>query len=127
MSTVSSNERSLIHTRKLGWPAAIVESPWNPHSRVRQDLFGFLDLLALTGNGLMGIQACRGNDAAKHRRKIEAEPNVRHWLTENLLLELWAWSKRKVKRGGKQMTWSLRREAAFLQCGEIKWEVVGEP
>lgn len=41
----SPTERSLKILRNEGWTAQIVER-WNPHARVRQDLFGFVDIIA---------------------------------------------------------------------------------
>jgi hypothetical protein len=36
---VTPTQRSLAYLRAEGWQVAIVER-WNPHARIRQDLFG---------------------------------------------------------------------------------------
>ncbi|MBI4326652.1 MAG: hypothetical protein HY674_15520 [Chloroflexi bacterium] len=43
---MTPTQRSLSKLRAEGWLAVIVER-WNPYDRVRQDLFGFADLLAI--------------------------------------------------------------------------------
>lgn len=131
MSRVSSNARSKAYAIEvLGWENTEVTERFNPHGKgfgVRQDLFGFIDLLALTGGRLVAIQACVGSDAKAHREKVEAEPRAYVWLASGQVLELWIWRKIKVKRGGKQVVWSVRREravAAGAERPEIKWEVL---
>lgn len=53
----SPTQRALKHWRALGYVCAIVER-WNPHVRIRQDLYGFIDLLAVKGEDIVGVQAC---------------------------------------------------------------------
>lgn len=131
MSRTSSNARSLAYaTEVLGWEHTEIVERWNPYGGargVRQDLFGFLDLLALTGGRIVGIQACGGGDAAAHRRKIENEPKAHTWLRSGLALELWAWRKIKAKRGGKLRIWSVLRQVAALDgWGVIEWRKIDE-
>ena len=97
-----------------------------PHG-VRQDLFGFIDIIALapgTGKniGIIGIQSC-GNSFAEHYRKItnsDCTENVIHWLSAGGRCELWAWRKVKVKRGGKAMRWAPR--VAEITMADIAME-----
>lgn len=51
----SPTQRSLAHLRSLGYRVAVVER-WNPHARIRQDLFGVLDLLAVRDGEILGVQ-----------------------------------------------------------------------
>jgi hypothetical protein len=79
----------------LGWLPAVVER-WNPHARIRQDLYGFLDLVALDGEpGLLGIQATSSSNAASRVRKIlELESDApRRWLEAGNRIEVWGWKK----------------------------------
>lgn len=72
----SPTQRSLEHMRKLGFVCAIVEK-WNPHARIRQDMFGFIDVLCVRGEDIVGVQACSGGggDSADRVRKITAHEN----------------------------------------------------
>jgi hypothetical protein len=81
-----------------------------PHG-LRQDLFGIIDVLALDpGRGVVGVQSC-GNSFSEHHRKLTEEraQECIDWLqTPGTGLELWAWRKVKLKRGGAAMRWQPR-------------------
>jgi hypothetical protein len=51
---MSPTGRTLAHLRKLGFPRVQVVEHWNPHARVRQDLFSCLDVLAI-GSNIVGV------------------------------------------------------------------------
>ena len=59
----SPTQRSLAHLRALGYRVAIVER-WNPFARIRQDLFGVLDLLAVKDGEILGVQVTSGSNVA---------------------------------------------------------------
>ena len=122
MSGPSPTSRSLRLARDgYGWTAQVVER-WNPHAGIRQDLFGGIDILAMTDGGLVGIQACAGSGVASHLDKLAGEPRMAEWLGTGARLEVWGWRKTKVKRGGVAVRWSVRRVAARLEAGEVRWE-----
>ena len=73
MAKTSPTQRSLKHLREQGYRVAIVEK-WNPHARIRQDLFGFIDLLALKGAETLAIQSTsRANVSARVQKITDAE------------------------------------------------------
>ena len=102
---MSPTARSLKYCREQGWPAAVVER-WNPHSKRRIDLFGWCDIVALTEQGILGIQACAG--ASHAARATKAKPLVAPWIESCGIAEVWSWSQRGAK--GKRKLWVLRRE-----------------
>lgn len=111
-SSTSPTQRTLAEFKKLGYPAQVVER-WNQYARVRVDLFGVIDVVAIatsySGPGaILGVQACSGTDHAKRRAKILAENRARLWVEAGGRLELWSWSKRGDR--GKRKTWTLRVE-----------------
>ena len=70
MSATSPTQRSLKHLRDSGCVAEVVER-WNPHSRTRKDLFGFVDILALSPDGnTIGVQATSLSNVSKRVAKI---------------------------------------------------------
>lgn len=120
--STSPTQRTLAECRKRGWTAQVVER-WNPHAKVRVDLFGVIDLIALVpGVGLLdngrivGIQACAGASHAARRDKILAEPRARQWVESGGLLALWSWSKRGGR--GERKLWTLRAEAFSVEDWE---------
>lgn len=66
---MSPTQRSLAYLRKDGWLCAIVEH-WNPHAKIRQDLFGIIDLLCLRDGITMGVQTTSGSNVSKRVEKI---------------------------------------------------------
>jgi len=86
-----------------------------------QDLFNIIDIIALD-DGILGIQVCGGEgDYMKHVRKIieEYKSNTINWIVNGGRLELWAWRRVKVKRGGKRMVWRPRIADILLAGSEL--------
>ncbi len=121
--STSPTQRTLEECRKRKLPAQVVER-WNPHARVRQDLFGVIDVVVLVppvhfDNGttmrgeIVGLQACAGASHAARRDKILAEPRARLWVEAGGRLELWSWSLRGDR--GKAKRWTLRVEAFTVE------------
>ena len=70
----SPTQRSLKKLRGEGYLVAITEH-WNPFSHIRQDLYGFIDLLAIKKDEICGIQCgCKG-DISKKIKKITEHKN----------------------------------------------------
>jgi hypothetical protein len=93
----------------LGWPAEVVER-WVPFNKTRKDLFGFVDIIAITPGGILGIQATSGSNVAARRTKIHTlhVPVLEAWIAAGGKVEVWGWSKRK-KRGADGKFWQVRR------------------
>lgn len=87
---------------------------WNQYAGkfgLREDLFGFLDIIALDpARGIVGIQACGPGEFAAHKRKILANEHAPLWLKCSGKIEIWCWRKLLKKRGGKARYWSPRIE-----------------
>jgi len=101
-------QRTLARLRQEGALEVAIVEHWNPHARIRQDLFGFIDILAIMPGGLLAIQACAGTDTAKRLSKIKTQRRdaARHWLGTGARLEVWGWRQLLAKRGGKQKVWA---------------------
>jgi len=112
---MSPTQRTLKYYRDLGYTCAMVER-WNPHSHVRQDLLGFIDIIGLNhARGIVGIQST-GQAFASHRRKIleERAEECMLWLRCGGRVDLIGWRKLLVKRGGKARRWAPRIEEITL-------------
>lgn len=111
-SSLSPTQRTIRELRNQGTICGVVErfnQHVGPHG-IRQDLFGFIDLIALAPNGIIGVQCCAGSGHADHRKKIMANEVVPEWLKSGGRIQIWSWSKRKLKRGGKAERWQPRVE-----------------
>lgn len=78
-------------------------------SGTRRDAFGFIDIIAIDVDAIVAIQAC-GSDRKSHYEKIINNEYSLPWLKAGGKIELWSWSKRKEKRGGKRMRWTPKIE-----------------
>lgn len=65
----SPTQRSLKLLRERGYVAQVVER-WNPWARIRQDLFGCIDVVAVGNGETVGVQACNYSDVSKRADKI---------------------------------------------------------
>ena len=99
---------------------------YNAVTRHHADLFGIIDLIAMTDR-LIGIQAC-GSDFQEHVRKaldVDHFDKLEKWLSiPGAEFQIWAWRKIKKKRGGKQMIWEPRIANFFLGKDTIEWEFI---
>ncbi len=104
---MSPTQRTLKELKKLGATAQITER-WNAFAKIRQDLFGFIDLLAMVGQSLVAIQVTSGDNHSKRKAKILAEPKALKWLQCGNIIEIHSWAKRGPR--GKAKKWVCRRE-----------------
>jgi hypothetical protein len=99
---VSPTQRTLAHLRKHGWRVQVVER-WNAYARVRVDLFGCIDLLALRPGETLGVQATSGDNTSKRVVKAKECDGLRAWLEAGNAFQVFGW--RKLTRGRKRPTW----------------------
>lgn len=97
-SSQTPTRRTLKLCRDHGWTCQVVER-WNPFAKVRQDLFGFIDLVAMTGTQIVGIQATSGANVAARITKIRENPKSEEWLRSGGRLFVHGW--RKLKSSGR--------------------------
>lgn len=71
----SPTQRSLKLLREAGYTVAVVEH-FNHFARIRQDLFGFIDLLALRGEETLAIQTTSYSNVSARVNKIADHENV---------------------------------------------------
>jgi hypothetical protein len=78
MAKDSPTSRTLEVLREQGYTVAIVEK-WNPHVRIRQDLFGFIDILAIKRDETLAVQATASGVSERIKKIMASEflPKVR--------------------------------------------------
>lgn len=109
----SPTQRSLAWLRKRGWTASVVEK-WNHVVHIRQDLFGFADVLAFrNGEPVLLLQVCSssGGDVASRKTKISQNAVAALWLEAGHAIDIHGWAKRGPR--GKRKLWTLRRVQAL--------------
>ena len=94
---MSPTARTLKQLRDDGWLCQVVEH-WNSFAKIRQDLFGFIDILAVREGQTLGIQVTTESNAAARRSKmLDTESHLRAFLRGGNLVQLWTWQKRKSR------------------------------
>lgn len=117
----SPTQRALAHARKFGFIAQVVER-WNSYAKVRVDLFGVIDVVAIAGDHILGIQATSGANHAARRTKALQEKRLRGWLAAGGRFEIWSYAKRGAR--GKRKVWELRREPITLENMPVEMDGV---
>src|SRR5947209_2418568 len=95
---LSPTQLSLRHLERAGYTAAITER-WNPWARVRQDLFGFGDLIAFqAGQPVLIVQTTSTSNQSKRVAKIRANQTAALWVQAGGRIEVHGWRKSKAGR-----------------------------
>lgn len=102
---MTPTQRTRDWLKKQGITSQIVER-WNSFAKVRQDLFGFADIVAL-GPRIVAIQVTSGTNVAARIDKIYDTAAAKEWLQAGGLIEVHGW--RKTGAAGKRKLWALRR------------------
>lgn len=88
---MTPTERSLKYLREKGYLCAIVEK-WNPHARIRQDLWGWCDILAIKKDEVLAVQVTSTAVAARIK-KIQESETIHRVREANIRVEVHGWSK----------------------------------
>lgn len=104
MSKTSPTQRSLALLRRQGYRVAITEH-WNSFVKRRQDLLGFIDLIAVAPS-MLAIQTTSGtNVAARVAKILDSEP-ARDWIDAGHRIIVHGWAKRGPR--GSVKKWECR-------------------
>jgi hypothetical protein len=103
MAGVSPTQRSLKIMRERGYHCEIVEK-WNSFVKIRQDLFGFIDVLCLGQNEIIGVQTTTSAHMAERIHKIKDHANYQAVVDSGIKILVHGWVKRTNGR------WECREE-----------------
>lgn len=104
---MTPTQRALAECKRRGWTAQVVEQTIRAPGRTfKCDLFGCIDIIAITPFGILGIQVTSGTNHAARCAKICDEPRMVQWCKAGAYLSVWSWSKRGPR--GKRKVWTLR-------------------
>ena len=92
MAGISPTQRSLKHLRANGYLVSVVER-YCPFGRVRQDLYGMIDLLAVQKGQTVGIQTTTASNFAARRKKIKEHENLPMLLAAGWKIIIHGWRK----------------------------------
>jgi len=106
MAAVSPTQRSLKYLRDQGYTVAVTEK-WNPFAKIRQDLFGFVDLIAIRNGTTLAIQTTSASNISSRRKKIESHENLPVVLSAGWSVIIHGWRKNSKNK------WVLSEEAVL--------------
>src|ERR1043166_1347497 len=89
----SPTQRTLAELRKRGYPLVQVVERWNPHAKVRQDMFGIIDVFAV-GDDIVAVQATSGSNVSARVAKITESDALAHLRRANIRVLVHGWTKR---------------------------------
>lgn len=108
---MSPTARTQQYLRKLAYIVGNVEK-WNPYARIRQDLFGCFDTIAVDwpNRRVLFIQSTSHSNHNKRVAKVRGS-KVFESLSDipSVEIEVWSWGKQGKR--GKRKLWTLRRES----------------
>jgi hypothetical protein len=103
----SPTQRTLAWCRRQGGDAAVTEH-WNPHAHIRQDMFGFCDVLWVCPAGIHHYIQCTSDSNVSVRVKKILRKAIARRLTkhQHVCIEVHGW--RKSGPRGKPKRWNVR-------------------
>lgn len=130
MSQTFSLQKSRELLKEQGYDTWIVEKPFSPYTKRREDLFNCIDLVGIRADvsGVVGIQAC-GEDLSGHIRKISEgycdakgkqippNPHLDIWLRNGNRFFIWSWVMRGAK--GKRKLYEMREIEFIIENGVV--------
>lgn len=93
----SPTQRTLKHFRELGFDCQVVER-WNQWAKVRQDLFGFIDIVAMKDGHIVGIQATSASNTSARIKKILGLCTALNWIRAGGEILVVGWKKKAGSR-----------------------------
>lgn len=85
-------QKSLKLLRENGYLCHIVEH-WNPFAKIRQDLYGFIDILAVKKKKILGVQTTSRGNVSTRAKKILGHDNYKKVKESGIEIEVHGWEK----------------------------------
>lgn len=89
---MSPTQLTLRNLRERGFRAAVVEK-WNPHAKIRQDLFGIIDVLGVREGQTIGVQCTTQAHRANRAKKMQESEAIADLRAAGWALEVHGWKK----------------------------------
>ena len=90
--SLSPTSLTLRYLREQGYTAEVTEK-WNPHARIRHDLFGIIDVLALRGSETLAVQTTSASNVPARIRKIAESEHIAAIRDAGWTVHVHGWKK----------------------------------
>jgi len=96
---ISPTQRTLKRLReKEEYPLVTIVERWNAFAKIRQDLFGIIDILAIDTKGnTVGLQVTSYSNISARIKKMENSDAISHLRDANWVLLVEGWHKKDNK------------------------------
>lgn len=91
---MSPTQRTLKFLRDAGYYAWVTEH-WNGFARIRQDLFGIIDVVGLREGETLGVQCTAASGVSARVKKIAEHPSTPKLREAGWRIEVHGWTKGK--------------------------------
>jgi hypothetical protein len=100
---ISPTQRTLKRLRDSGdYPLVTIVERWNAFAKIRQDLFGIIDILAIDSKGnTVGLQVTSYSNISARVKKMENSDAISHLRDANWQLIVEGWHKKDGKWVGR--------------------------
>jgi len=88
----SPTQLSLKKLREEGYLVAITER-WNAFAKIRQDMFGFIDLLAIKDGEILAVQTTTASNMSARASKIADSEHVGMVRKSGMKIHIHGWIK----------------------------------
>lgn len=91
---MSPTQRTLAYLRKRGFECGVTEK-YNRFAKVRQDLFGFIDIVCIPiqAQGIIAVQTTSNVNHTTRVKKIQAEPRAKKLIERGNTVVVISWRK----------------------------------
>lgn len=96
MAKTSPTQRSLKAMRDRGYVCEVTER-WNAFAKIRQDLYGFIDVLCLGSGEVVGVQATSYSNVSARVKKIADHDNVAAVRKAGIRILVHGWDGSKLR------------------------------
>lgn len=98
MPKKSPTQLTLQKLKTDGWTTLAIVEHWNAFARVRQDLFGFIDILAINEKGeVLAVQTTSYTNIYARIKKISLNEHINNVRKANWKIEVHGWRKKNNK------------------------------
>lgn len=96
MPTNSPTQKSLKYMQDKGYKCFIVEY-WHCFAKIRKDLFGFVDILCLGNDEIIGVQVTSLSNVSARVKKIADHENTPFVRKAGIKILVHGWGKDKLR------------------------------
>jgi hypothetical protein len=94
---MTPTQRSLEALRETGYLPVVVER-WNAFAKIRQDLWGWCDILAIRKGEVLAVQVTSTSNVSARIKKIQESDTIAKVRDAGIRVEVHGWAKNDKNR-----------------------------